>query len=235
MRAAACVLAATLAGPAAAADLELRDPTVDVRELELDYKLSASTDRARSHIAEIEYGVNEWWSPAIEGEWTSAPGEATRFEATAFESRLRFTRRGAWAQVGLFVEIERGADGMPHSARVGPILRKDVGRVANVLNVFAVREWGSTGARGGTTYSYAWQSRWRISKEFQPGLEVYGGALETGAAAPKQRMAGPVFFGGFKVAREHELRYEIGYLRGLDSLTPQGTVKLLLGYEYRFD
>jgi hypothetical protein len=225
------------------ADFEVRGPAIDVREFESDFKLAAARDArgalsgGRSLVLELEYGVNEWWSPAVEGEWSRGPGSgaALAFEATTFESRFHVTPHGVrWVDVGFFVEVERGAGGGPHAIRAGPLLREDIGPTSSVLNLFAVREWGE-GARSGTTFMYAWQTRWLLSGEFQPGVEVYGGALDAGTAAAKQQLGGPALFGAFDVGRHQDLRYEIGYLRGLDRQTPRGSMKLLIAYEYRFE
>jgi hypothetical protein len=113
---------------------------------------------------------------------------------------------------------------------VGPIVQKLVGPTVNVLDLLAVKETGA-GARSGVSISYAWQTRWLLHEEFQPGFELYGGALEAGA--PRQYHGGPAMFGLVDLGSGHNWRYELGYLFGLDSATPH-TIKLLLAYEYRF-
>lgn len=238
MRAArlASLVAASACVAAAAADFEIRSPAVDVRELELDYKLAAARDHARSHVVELEYGVNEWWSPAVEGEWVRDPGAGgnSRFEATTFENRFRLSpRRARWGDLGLFVEVERGAGQGPHALRAGPMLRVRMGPTTSLLNVFAVRERGA-GSRNATAYTYAWQTRWNLSERLQPGFEIYGGALEAGVASPKRRLGGPVLFGVLDMPGAQDVRYEVGYLRALDAQAVRATFKLLVGYERTF-
>ena len=228
---------ALVAATARAADFEVRTPVMDVHELEYDLKLArgVATAGARSSVQEIEYGVNRWWSTAIEGEWERAAGgaEPTAFQALTFENRFRLTSPGEhWADLGLFVEYERSRNGGASAWRVGPILQKLVGPTVNVLDLLAVKESGP-GARSGIAVSYAWQTRWILSEEFQPGFELYGGALEAGSATPRQHYGGPAMFGIVDLGGGHDLRYELGYLYGLDSTTPR-TLKLLIGYEYRF-
>ena len=69
---------------ATAADFEVRSPIVDVHEFEYDAKFAQGFDRkpllsrGRSIVNEFEYGVSDWWSPAIEGEWGRQPGSEER-------------------------------------------------------------------------------------------------------------------------------------------------------------
>ena len=239
----AAFLATFFVACAGATDFEVRSPVIDVREFEYDLKVAHGFDRrpANAHgrgiVNEFEFGVSDWWSPAIEGEWgrQAGPKEPAVFQGLTFENRFQLTKRGEhWLDLGLFAEYERGPrSGTPSALRVGPLIQKDVGPTTNVLDVVAVKEWG-TDSRRRTTLAYAWQTRGLLSEEFQPGFELYGGALEAGKASPRQRVGGPVFFGVFDLGERQDIRYELGYLYGLDEATPRGTLKLLVGYEYRF-
>lgn len=239
------VEAVTLLGwlPASAADFEVRSPMIDEREVEIDVKFARSRDSlaarsgAKSLVVELELTATPWWSPAIEGEWgwPAGPGEARQFRATTFESRFAFAQPGAWwADVGLFVEYERGVGRRnPTALRVGPTFQKVVGPVSTWLNVSAVRERGAE-ARAGTGLVYAFQARWMLHEAFQPGIEAYGGTLESDRDSHRQHLAGPVVFGSFDLAKNHDLRFELGYLHALQGSTPKGTFKLLLGWEHRY-
>jgi hypothetical protein len=225
---------------AMAADLEVRSPIIDPHEFEFDAKLSRDFDdravksHAQGAIAEFEYAPTDWWSPAIEGEWDRPAGlnEPTTFEAITLESRFQFAKRGQyWVDPGLFVEYERGLKHeRPNAIRLGPLLRKDVGPTINLLGLVAVREVGAN-ARRHLSAAYAWQTRWTLSPELQPGFELYGGLIDSGA--PSRHQAGPVFFGVFDLGFRQDIRYEVGYLFALDRATPNGTFKLLIGYEYQ--
>ena len=232
-----------LPGGATAADFEVRSPIIDVHELEYDSKFSRGFDRTawrangRAAVHEMEFGVNEWWSPAIEAEWGRQGGanERSQFQAFTFENRFQLSKQGEnWADVGLFLEYERGAPtGTANAIRFGPLFRKDIGSTTNILDFLAVKERGPDSRRR-LTYSYAWQTRWRLSEEFQPGFELYGGALEAGRSTSKQHLGGPVIFGAVDLGERQGVRYEIGYLYGLNDSTSHGIAKILVGYEYRF-
>ena len=236
------LLCSLIAASTQAADFEVRSPLIDVHEFEYDTKFARGFDRrnsiskGQSLVSEFEYGVNAWWSPAIEGEWGKRLGanEPMSFDGFTIENRFQLAEHKAfWLDLGLFVEIERGRSGSPNAVRTGPLLRKDFGRLISLLNVVAVKESG-VAARRRTAVAYAFQSKWALSDDFQPGLEIYGGAIETGASTPHQHLGGPAVFGVFNVGERQDFRYEVGYLFGLNSQAPRGTVKFLLGYEYRF-
>ncbi|MBV8537116.1 MAG: hypothetical protein JO128_16070, partial [Alphaproteobacteria bacterium] len=215
-----------------AADFEVRSPIIDPDEFEYDFKLARGFDRrpassrGASLVSEFEYGVTTWWSPAIEGEWERPPGpdQPTRFNAVTFENRFQLTPHGRYPlDVGLFVEYERGATNRsPDALRVGPLLRKDIGPTVNILNVEAVTEHGPSSRRD-LTALYAWQTQWRVTRAFSPGFEFYGGPTETGRGTPVQQRGGPVFFGVLPFSGDQDVRYEIGYLFGLNRSTPDGT------------
>jgi hypothetical protein len=238
-----CLLGAALliGGAARAEDFEVRSPIIDPEELELDLKAAFGVDRRadrsreRGFVTELEYGVNEWWSPAIEAEWDRAagPDEPTRLASFTLENRFQLAPEGKyWLDPGLFLEYERSLVGDARDVvRLGPLLRKDVGPTRNVLNLFAVKRLGPPHA--GLGYAYAWQTQWQLSDLVQPGLEVYGGSGEGNDAAIQHR-GGPVLFGVFRFGEGHDIRYEAGYLLGFNHATPDGTFKLLIGYEYQF-
>jgi hypothetical protein len=238
----AVTVALVIGSPAPlAADFEVRSPIIDPDEFEFDAKIAQASGRRSaptrglSLVGELEYGVIEWWSAAIEAEWNrpAAPGERTGIEAFTFENRLQLAPEGQyWLDPGLFVEYERAAArGIPDVVRLGPLLRKEFGATKNVLNLLGVKRLGASHA--GVSYSYAWQTQWQVSDLLQPGFELYGGAGE-GDTATTQHRGGPVFFGTIRFGGGHDIRYEIGYLLGLNRATPGGTFKLLLGYEYQF-
>ena len=227
---------ATSPAPSIAADLEVRSPSIDVHEFEYDIKHARVTSgRMTSNVHEVEYGLNKWWSTAIEGEWvkSSDSGEAMGLQSLTFENRFAFPfSKQAWGNVGLFTEYESGRGGSPSAVRVGPVVQATMGPTVNVLNVVAVKERGP-GSRHNLDLAYAWQTRWILSEEFQPGFEIYGGAMDAGLKSPRQNLGGPVLFGVFDLGDRSDIRYELGYLHDFRGATGN-TIKLLLGYEYRF-
>jgi hypothetical protein len=241
---ASCALLMSSLAAATAADFEVRSPIIDPDEFELDLKFARDSDRprrvsrGRSLVGELEYGVTSWWSPAIEGEWNRPVGsdERTSFESYTFENRFQLAEQNEyWLDPGFFVEYERAASRTaPDVLRIGPLLRKDFGPTVNLLNILAVRERGGV-AHEGLRIAYSWQTRWTLLRGLEPGLELYGGPAE-GEARPAgtQHRGGPVLFGVLPFGNGHDLRYEAGYLFGLNRATPDGTVKLLIGYELQF-
>ena len=98
----AAFLATFFVACAGATDFEVRSPVIDVREFEYDLKVAHGFDRrpANAHgrgiVNEFEFGVSDWWSPAIEGEWgrQAGPNEPAVFQGLTFENRFQLTKRG---------------------------------------------------------------------------------------------------------------------------------------------
>ena len=221
-----------------AIDFEVRPPTIDVHEFEYDLKVSRSLQtgaRSNSYVHEFEYGVNDWWSTAIEGEWlrSTESGDLKGLQSYSFENRFLFpASRQAWGSFGVFTEYERGRQGQPSAFRAGPAIQWMLGPTVNVLDLLATKESGGD-ARRGVDGAYSWQTRWILSEELQPGIEIYGGALEAGNGTPRRTLGGPVFFGVWDLGESQDIRYEVGYLGDLRG-NSSGALKVLLGYEYHF-
>jgi hypothetical protein len=237
------LLALLLRTGAHAADFEIRSPVIDPGEFEFDAKLGHGLDRRaarsgdRGAVAEFEYGVNDWWSPAVEGEWNREAGseQPTRFETLTVENRFQLAEPGRYcADPGLFLEYDRGVPrGAPDAVRFGPLLRKELGPTVTLVNLLAQKELGSR-ARRSLGGFLAWQTRLAWRPELEPGFEVYAGRTDAGPGGANQARAGPVLFGVFRLSQRQDIRYEIGWLFGLDRQTPDHTFKLLIGYEYQF-
>lgn len=60
---------------------------------------------------------------------------------------------------------------------------------------------------------------------------------EVGHVSPSDQQdhrIGPVIFGEFANESKSKWKYEVGYLFGISDAAPDGTLKALLEYEFRF-
>ena len=245
----ASLLAATALAPGARGEFKLHYPIIDYRELEFEHNGSIGFDKrdsglsnGQSYVTEIEYGLFPWWKPGIEGEWAADPGENLRFEATTFENYFQLAPQGKyWLDLGFFAEYSHAASRADADAfTFGPLVQKEqiLGNLdlLHTANLLFSKEVGRNRSDE-TPIALAWQTRLRLDPRFEPGLEYYGqllpieGPTETGR--PQHRF-GPVLIGLFNFYQYGKLRYEMGYLFGLNRATEQGTVRWRLEYERPF-
>lgn len=230
---------------AAHADFKVQVPYVDYRELELEHKGFASFDRKpelrnnQDYIAEIGYGLFPWLSTHVEGEWEREPGigNPTRFRSYGWENVIQFTERGEyWADLGFFAEIEhQPRKSAPDETTFGPIVSKELGPTLNTLNLFLVKELGSTADKN-FSLNYRWQTRFQIHPAIEPGIEIHGQPSlgHFGGFQTQDHRAGPMLYGTIVLAPYGNIKYEAGYLFGLTRAAPAGTLKWGLEYEIAF-
>ncbi|MGE5539379.1 MAG: hypothetical protein ACM30I_12240 [Gemmatimonas sp.] len=235
----------------ARAEFQVRSPTVDYQEIEIEHNGSVTFDRGgsdknhkQSYTTEIGYGVTPWWKLAVEGEWGADADQRTRYQATTLESVFQLTPQGKyWADVGLFVEYSRSnRRGNPDTVEFGPIVQKETdgffdSNLLHTANLFVEREVGHNHGDS-TAFEYAWQSRLRLNQYFEPGAEFYGtvGKIDRpGKFTDQEHRFGPMFAGGFRLSPGWgELKYELGYLFAMTQATENNAVRWKLEYELPF-
>ena len=138
---------------------------------------------------------------------------------------------GSWLDAGLYIEylIPQSSLNKPDVIEFKLLLEKESGRLIHTANLVLKKELGAN-AVNNTTAGYAWRSKWRWMRAFEPGFEIYGAIGEVGNSSPLSRQThqiGPVLFGKLPAG----LSYEIGYLFGLTAASDKGMLKFVLGYE----
>ncbi len=82
------------------ADLQVRLPTVEYRELEFEHNGFFSFDKDRSlggqqsYTNSISYGVTPWWQVELEAETNSVPDTSVHYTATTMENTFQITEPG---------------------------------------------------------------------------------------------------------------------------------------------
>ena len=248
------VLAATLAASivAARAEFKVLSPIIEYRELEFEHNGDTTFDKAnngksnnQSYTNEVEYGVTPWWKPGLEFEMEAAPGENWKYSATTWENFFQLTEQGKyWADLGFFAEyshaqIRTDADDITF----GPLVQKEWNdplgfgiNTLHTLNVLFTKQIGRN-RNDATPVAVNWQSLVRVSPFLSPGIEFYGRynniADRNTLSGPTNR-AGPVIVGAYNMYQYGKLKYEVGYLVGLNDATERGTVRWRLEYEKSF-
>ena len=235
---------------AARAELQVRMPEVDYRELEFEHNglvtfgpKGSSLDRAQSYTNEIGYGVLPWWGIGLEGELASGGGQHLTWNAVTLENTFQLTEPGEYFfNLGFFAEYSQSTlRGQPNSVTAGPIVQKELNDVFGIdsvhtLNLFLSHDMGN-GASRATMFSYAWQSLIRTHPLISPGVEFYGqidDIAHPGPTSQQQHLAGPVLAGAVGFAPYGTLKYEVGYLFGLTPASGRSAVRWRLEYEIAF-
>lgn len=228
----------TLIGASQAfADHKVYSPIVNKGEWEFETRHHWTVDKTRArddeqgHLFELGYGVTDWWATAIFATLDKEAQNGTRYGETAWENVFQLTPQGKyWLDAGAYLEYAHAArGGEADDVEAKLLLEKDFGLFTHTANIIFEKQVGEH-REPGTELGYAWQSRWRWSREFQPGIEAYGGfgvIRDFEHRADQTHQVGPVFLG--KLGR---IEYEVGWLFGLTHETPNNTIILTLEYEF---
>ena len=243
-------IAGLIGGSSARAEFKVRYPVVDYGEVEIEHNGAVTFDKKKSgknnnqsYPTEIEIGILPFWTIGIEANVEANSGQNLHYQATAVESYLQLTPQGKyWADLAFFTEFERPANRKSaHSIKFGPLVQKEVNDILGVgtlhtLNVLFEREVGHH-AEDATPLFVAWQSRLRLHRLFEPGVEFYGAVDDVshpGKLANQQHRIGPMIAGSYSLSPYGKFKYELGYLAGLTRATEKGTVRWRLEYEIAF-
>ncbi len=107
----AAALLLLASGRLAHAELQVRLPTVEYRELEYEHNGLFTFDKDRSlggqqsYTNSIGYGVTPWWEVELEGESNSIPDSSVHYTATTMENTFQITEPGQYMlNLGFFAE-----------------------------------------------------------------------------------------------------------------------------------
>jgi hypothetical protein len=231
------------------AELQVRLPTVEYRELEFEHNGFFSFDKDRSlggqqsYTNSIGYGVTPWWEVELEAETNSVPDTSVHYTATTMENTFQITEPGKYMfNLGAFAEYSQSAlHNEPNSFTFGPIVQKELHNVLGVdslhtLNVFLAHDVGHDSSHA-TGLQVAWQSRLQWNPYIDPAIEYYGFIDDLGHAgtfSQQQHFIGPVAVGAISFSSWGKVKCEVGYMFGMTPATPRGAIRWKLEYEIAF-
>jgi hypothetical protein len=238
--AAALMLAAT---GNARADHKVYSPTVEPGVLEIEARAHRTIDSnpekddGQAHKYEIGYGLTSWWHTAVFAKLEKEPEADTRYSATAWENIFQLTAPSDWwIGTGLYLEYSRGAHRGGPDELEGKLLL-ETQRLAPFVfttNLILNKEFRDN-AETGTGFEYAVRIRYPWLRALELNVEAYGEPGKIGHFTPsaeQEHVVGPVLSGKFNIPGiTGVFGYEAGYLFGVSSASPSGTVKALLEYE----
>jgi len=231
------------------AEKHVYSPIIEQGEIEFEttgtYDLDHSKEKnaVQEYKNAIGYGVTERWATELYGEFERQPqqnGDGTthlssvKFTHLEWENRYQLTEQGQyWLDAGIYFAYEIPMKEKDPGKIEGKILlEKSTQQFTHTANIIFNKEVG-----GGTTQEtdagFAWSSRYRLSKYFQPGFEYwidFGEINKHRAFNEQHHQIGPAFY-GFLMPH---VKYDIGYLFGMSKAAPAGELKWILEYELRF-
>lgn len=234
-----CITISIVSLPDVAQSKQVYSPIVEEGEVEFEYLLDYSIDQNPSinssarHQFEFEYGVSDRWLTAIYGDFRKRPNQGFAYQGAKWENIYQLFEQGErWLDAGLYFEyiIPQSSLNKPDRLEFKMLFEKASGRIINTANIILNKELG-VHAKSNTSIGYAWKSRWRWRRAFEPAIEIYGALGEIGNTKPlaqQQHQIGPVILGQLR----NGLSYEVGYLFGLTTTSAQGMVKGVVGYEF---
>ena len=218
-------------------------PHVEFGELEIEYRGSYAfddrdnKDGKQKHKSAIGYGVTPWWFTEIYGEWENHPGAADndlKYATTEWENRFQISEPGAWSiDTGFMVELEFAAESDEQDeVKTLLLFEKEMDQWRHRANPFVEYKYGADEEEEWEAGA-SWSTTYRLRREFEPGLELhwnYGNVEESHRFDEQEFQLGPVLYG--KIG-EH-FKYDVGYLFGVSESSPDGELKWILEFEWRF-
>jgi|TARA_B110000967_G_scaffold32636_1_gene31249 hypothetical protein len=150
--------------------------------------------------------------------------ESLDLQSIEMEIKWQLTEQGEyWADWGVLAELSKGIGNNIYEASIGLIAEKEFGHWSGTTNFIIEQEWGS-GIDDELESVFSLQTRYRYSQTLEPGIEFYAGQNSIGV--------GPVLMGQAKLVGPKKLKWEAGVIFGLDSKSPDTSVRLLFEYEF---
>ncbi|MEG3767150.1 hypothetical protein [Alteromonas sp. 14N.309.X.WAT.G.H12] len=196
-------------------------------EREFEWRLtSRQNDEGNVLLQRFSFGHALSEYVVLEAYIVGSRDENDDFGVSGYELELRWmmTEQGKyWADWGTLFEIEKRPDSDDWEAKAGLLTEKEFGQYSLTTNVNIVYEWGQT-------VPNEWESefkakfRYRWIPELQPAVELY--------IAEDYIGIGPAFMGIKRFDRQEQLKWELGFITGLNGDSKDHTLRMSLEYEF---
>ena len=205
-------------------------PYVQPLEQELEWRMIYQDEQPSAEdnlwLYQLAYGrsLNDRWF--VEAYIVGEKSDETSFgiEAYELEAKWQLTEQGEfWADFGLLFELEKEANEDVWEFATALLVEKEWGKWSGAANFYVINEWGSD-IKNELETRLNLQARYRYSQAFEPAIEFYSGEDTRGL--------GPAFMGQVKIGNKQRLRWEVGAIFGLDSTSPNRTLRFLLEFEF---
>ncbi len=181
-------------------------------------------DKQQQHRLGIGSSFIEYWFTEIYLIGEKSSTEEFDVNAIEIEAKVQLTEQGEYdADWGLLFELESEIDNSAGEIATALLVEKEWGRWVGALNFFIEYEWGDD-INNEIETALATQLRYRFSRLFEPAVEFY---------TNQDTLAiGPAVMGNIRLGIAKKIHWEFGVIFGLQSNTPDQTVRALIEYEF---
>ncbi len=202
-------------------------PYVLPNEREVEWRLFSHKETDNNKLAQrFAYGQSLSANLMLEFYLVGERDFNDGFSLTSYELEARWmlTEQGEyWADWGLLFEIEKEQKNKNWEVTSGILVEKEFGRTSLTLNAFIIYEWGETLVSEFET-ELRLQYRYRYLEQFQPAIEIYSGENYLGI--------GPAFMGLQRFSAQKQLKWEVGFITGIDSRSKGHVLRVAVEYEF---
>ncbi len=202
-------------------------PYVLPNEREVEWRLFSHKESENNKLAQrLAYGQSITDTIMLEFYLVGERDINDDFSLTSYELEARWmlTEQGEyWADWGLLFEIEKEQRKKNWEVTSGVIVEKEFGRTSLTFNAFIIYEWGDTIVSEFET-EFRLQYRYRYLEQLQPAIELYSGENYLGI--------GPAFMGIQRFSGQKQLKWEVGFITGIDSRSNGHVLRLAIEYEF---
>ena len=227
---------------------EIYSPNTEYREFSLEYNGSRTFDRnpnkngAQTGEVSLEAGLTHQLEMEISAISAKDPAGTSQLAAREIEVRYQFFEPGEkWLDAGLLVAYDFSAqNNISDSLEIKLLLQKDVGKFTNTANIGFAQNVGEYSAHtGGPDYVFLWNTRYRYSGGFQPGIELQsdlGQGHQLGSFNKQEHYVGPAVYGKLfgPLPLGQAIKYQVAYLFGASDAATRGMARALVEYEMHF-
>lgn len=222
-------LAVLICSTASYADMgRVYHPYVEEHEREFEYNL-ISRDIDNTTINLQSFGFGYAWTDKFFTEiyvlTESLTHDGEQIKSYEAELKWQLTEQGEYASDwGALVELSTAEDINAQEVAAAILWEKELtSRWVLAANVFLGYEFGDD-IQSEIENALRGQLRYRKNAAFEPALELY--------LDDKDWAAGPTLVGAHKLSAGKQLRWELGFLCGLDNDTPTNNLRLNLEFEF---
>ncbi len=202
-------------------------PYVTANEQEVEWRLFSPKESKNNNLAQrFAYGQSLTDTIMLELYLIGERDINDDFSLSSYELEARWmlTEQGEyWADWGLLFEIEKVQRQKNWEVTSGVLVEKEFGRASLTFNAFIIYEWGKTIVSEFET-EFRLQYRYRYLEPLQPAIELYSGQNYLGI--------GPAFMGIQRFDGQKQLKWDVGFITGLDSRSKGHILRVAIEYEF---